>query len=625
MKKLFLSLSILMVIISCKSTKQLNVIKPKPVVVNLDLVHVKDDKVKVTIDPGKFTSTQTTFYIPKTVPGTYSVDNYGQFIENFKAYDYLGKELLVAKTDDNSWLIQNAENLDKVTYWVNDTYDIDGEKDVFSPSGTNIATDKNFMLNLHGFVGYFQDLKEQPYELSIDHPKDLIAGTSMQQSSSSAKKEEPNTITDIYRVPRYFEVTDHPIMYAQPDTAVINTHGMRVLLDVYSPDHKHSAGEIKPSIAKMVSAQKNFLGDIDSTANYAIILYMANPEQKDAKGFGALEHHTSTVVVLPESMTKDELEKSMTDVVSHEFFHIITPLGIHSKEIHYFDYNNPKMSEHLWMYEGVTEYFANLFQINQGLISNNDFYDRIAEKIANSQTFNDTIPFTTLSKNVLKEPYASEYYNVYLKGALIGMTLDIRLRELSDGKMGILDLMKKLKQKYGKDKPFNDENLIPTIVSLTYPEIQDYFNSYVTGSTPIPYNEFLNKIGLEFRTETINTSFFINGQTPYIDGNPENMDLFFRKGLKLNSFWENLGVKNGDIIKSVNGQEYNLQTAYNLVKDSQSWQPGDDFSMIVDRDGKNIEFKDKVATPTDKEVVIREMDLPENSPKIELRKAWLKG
>jgi predicted metalloprotease with PDZ domain len=47
--------------------------------------------------------------------------------------------------------------------------------------------------------------------------------------------------------------------------------------------------------------------------------------------------------------------------VTHEFFHIVTPLSIHSKEIQDFDYND-KMSEHLWMYEGVTEYFANLFK-----------------------------------------------------------------------------------------------------------------------------------------------------------------------------------------------------------------------------------------------------------------------
>jgi predicted metalloprotease with PDZ domain len=45
-------------------------------------------------------------------------------------------------------------------------------------------------------------------------------------------------------------------------------------------------------------------------------------------------------------MPKEELVKSMMDVVSHEFFHIVTPLTIHSK-IQDFDYNDPKMSEHL--------------------------------------------------------------------------------------------------------------------------------------------------------------------------------------------------------------------------------------------------------------------------------------
>jgi predicted metalloprotease with PDZ domain len=70
----------------------------------------------------------------------------------------------------------------------------------------------------------------------------------------------------------------------------------------------------------------------------------------------------------------------MKDVVSHEFFHIVTPLTIHSKEIHYFDYNSPKMSEHLWMYEGVTEYFA-IFSNQSRLIPEEEFYSRMAERL----------------------------------------------------------------------------------------------------------------------------------------------------------------------------------------------------------------------------------------------------
>ena len=264
------------------------------------------------------------------------------------------------------------------------------------------------MLNLHGFVGYFSKLQEEPYRIEILRPDNLIAGTSL---TPTTKDENPddNFSTDTYTVGRYFEVTDHPIMYAKPDTTSFDVQGMKVLLDVYSPTGKFSAQDIKPGIEKMISAQKKFLGDINDTEKYAILLYLSDLQKKDARGFGALEHHTSTTVVLPETMQKAQLDESMKDVVSHEFFHIVTPLSVHSNEIHYFDYNDPKMSQHLWMYEGVTEYFANLFQINQGLISNQDFYDRMSEKIASSMNFDDTVPFTVMSENILTDEYKDSY------------------------------------------------------------------------------------------------------------------------------------------------------------------------------------------------------------------------
>ena len=62
---------------------------------------------------------------------------------------------------------------------------------------------------------------------------------------------------------------------------------------------------------------------------------------------------------------------------------------MHSNEIHYFDFNTPKMSKHLWMYEGVTEYFANLFQVNQGLITEDAFYRRMDDKIKGEMCIRD--------------------------------------------------------------------------------------------------------------------------------------------------------------------------------------------------------------------------------------------
>ena len=622
MKKIIYAVAAIATLVGCKSTQQNT--NSDLVVANLDLVNVDDDKVIVSVDPGKFTTEETTFYIPKTVPGTYSTDNYGQFIEGVKAIDYKGNELSITKLDDNSWKISNATALDKVTYWVSDSYDIEGEEGVFSPAGTNIKAGENFMLNLHGFVGYFDGMSEKPYQLVIKHPKDLIAGTSLKKVAVGTD-EEQTYATDQFNVNRYFEVTDHPIMYSTPDTTSFQLQGMKVKLQVYSPNKAYSVEDIAPKMKEMMQAQKAFLGEIDNTDVYAVLLYLSDVNGKDAQGFGALEHHTSTTVVLPESMPLERLNETMKDVVSHEFFHIITPLSVHSNEVHYFDYNDPEMSQHLWMYEGVTEYFANLFQVKEGLIDHQAFYDRMSEKITSSKQFDDTMPFTVMSENILDEEYESSYYNVYQKGALIGMSLDIRLRELSNGEMGILDLMKKLSNKYGKDKPFEDEELIPAIVELTYPEIQNFFDTYITGTTPIPYGDFFAKVGVEETASEVQTGVFLKGQQPYIDGNPQTKELFFREGIAFNSFLNELGAEPKDVIKSVNGTDYNIENVYGLIMGSRGWKEGDQVTMIIERDGEEKTLEATYKTPTDKETKLQEMELSSDDQRVKLRKAWLEN
>ncbi|MFT5943223.1 MAG: putative metalloprotease with PDZ domain, partial [Sediminicola sp.] len=156
-------------LIGCGASKNLVPASKMTMLTTIDLVDVVDDRVKVSIDPGAFTSDKVSFFIPKTVPGTYSEDNYGKYIQNFRAIDYKGNELSVSKSDDNTWDITNGKNLDRVTYEVNDTYDTEGEvaEAVFSPAGTNILKGENFMLNLHGFIGYFDGLKEVPYQITI--------------------------------------------------------------------------------------------------------------------------------------------------------------------------------------------------------------------------------------------------------------------------------------------------------------------------------------------------------------------------------------------------------------------------------------------------------------------------
>ncbi|QEE49491.1 peptidase M61 [Flavobacterium alkalisoli] len=589
--------------------------KHEDVQVAINLKNVTNDKVQVTVTAPKLDDKTTTFYIPKIVPGTYSSDNYGKFIDDFKAYDKKGRELKVEHPDENSWKIADANKLEKVTYWVNDTYDIEGTgvHDIFSPAGTNITANDNFVLNTHGFVGYFEGKSELPYVLTISHPASLWASTSFIDEDASNE-------TDVFKSPRYPDVVDHPIMYSKPDYTTFTVDGMEILISVYSPNGKIKAADITPDMETMMRAQKRFLGAINSTKKYSVLIYLTNMEKPDARGFGALEHTTSTTVVMPEMMPLDQLISTLKDVVSHEFFHIVTPLSIHSNEIHYFNYNTPKMSEHLWMYEGVTEYFANLFQVNQGLITEDEFYARMADKIAQSKQFSETMNFTKMSKNILESPYKDSYYNVYLKGALIAMCIDIQIRENTNGEKGILDLMRNLSAEYGSNKPFNDDDLFTDIAKLTSPKVEEFLKVYVSGNTPIPYEEYLAKMGVtQAIVEKKGTPFLKNEEIPYVTINSEKQIVLLPA--EGNAFMDTLGLKTGDIITTVNGTAYNLDNIYDLIMTSMSWKDGEDITLKIKREGKEQDIKGKVVLPTEQV----EGYHASIESKTKLKEAWLKG
>ncbi|WP_345278175.1 peptidase M61 [Litoribaculum gwangyangense] len=622
-------LIISMLLASCGSTKNSSndLATALPIETSIDLTKVTNDKAPVTINPGRFAIETVTYRLPRVVQGTYSVSDFGKYVDDFKAYDYNGNEMPVNKVDTNSWTIANAKQLDKVTYLVNDTFDIEeqggiGEEQPFSPSGTNIEP-TNYVLNLHGFIGYFDSLKNNQYKLDVTADADFVR-TSALQNVSSKISDDGKTITTSYFAPRYFDITDNPMMYGDLDVEEFQVGDIKIVLSVYSPNKLHSAQSLKETVFKMMQAQKAYLGDINSTPRYDIYLYLSEGKEDSPKGFGALEHHTSTVVVLPEAMDKIALEESMIDVVSHEFFHIVTPLSVHSEDVHYFDYNNPTFSKHLWMYEGVTEYFATLFQVDQDLVIEQDFYNKIMDKIQGSKRMNDAMSFTIMSENVLKEPYKDEYLNVYQKGALIGMCIDILMREESNGNRGILSLMKELSNRYGKNKPFEDDKLIEEITAMTYPSVGEFLNTHVVGDIPIDYNEFFNKVGLEIGEGKVETNYILMNGMPIVSGDPQKGTIFFTDLVLQNSFWVENGAQPNDVIKTIDGEALTLQNANQLLQKIFSWKPGQEVEVTLERNTEEVAIKTAVTPTYTKGEGIMEKADATNAQKA-LRQAWLKG
>lgn len=629
MKSFTFSFIIAMALVGCKSTvktsNDLDV--SNPIVTSINLTEVKDDKAPVVINPGRITLDEVVYRLPRVVQGTYSVSDFGKYIDDLVALDYDGNPLTVNKIDENSWSVSDATKLDKIEYYVNDTFDIEvsggiGGEQPFSPAGTNIQED-NYVLNLHGFIGYFDHLKSAQYTLDIAAPADFVRTSALQETGSTTSA-DGNTITTSYFAPRYFDITDNPMMYGDLDVETFKVGDINIVLSVYSANKAHSATSLKETVVKMMEGQKAYLGDIDSTPRYDIYIYLAGQGPEEPKGFGALEHHTSTVVVMPEAMDANSLSKSITDIVAHEFFHIVTPLSVHSEDVHYFDYNQPTFSKHLWMYEGVTEYFAQHFQVYKGLVTEDAFYDEMVSKINSSLAMDDAMSFTTMSENVLEEPYASNYYNVYQKGALIGMCIDILMREQSNGQRSMLSLMKELSLKYGKNKPFTDDDLIAEITAMTYPEVGDFLKTHVEGTTPINYADFFEKVGLVLAEEQVKTNYIQSGQAFIFGANQQTGEIFFSELALQNSFWASQDIQANDVIKKVNGTELTMEAAQMVLGGMYMWQPGMEIELELERAGEPFTLKATLTEAFATGVKLQSVEAPTEA-QLALRAAWLKG
>ena len=139
----------------------------------VNLMKVDNDQLLVELIVPETVRNEKTvkYHLPKIVPGTYSIYNFGRFASEFTAYNKSGKAFKlkhIKHPDSNTWIIKKANKLHKISYIIEDTWDTDKDRRnsddfIFEPGGTNIEANENFVLNNHGFFGYFEGFKRRDY------------------------------------------------------------------------------------------------------------------------------------------------------------------------------------------------------------------------------------------------------------------------------------------------------------------------------------------------------------------------------------------------------------------------------------------------------------------------------
>jgi predicted metalloprotease with PDZ domain len=306
----------------------------------------------------------------------------------------------------------------------------------------------------------------------------------------------------------YDHLVDSPLLMGSTlSTASLTVTGVPVQIAVYSPSNSTTATQLAESMRGMLTAAGQFIGRLP--VDRYVFLYRLTPRAPGS--MGAWEHSYSSEYVLPDRPFTPQVGAQTTSIAAHEFFHVVTPLNIHSEIIEHFNFETPTPSQHLWLYEAVTEWSSNKMQQEGGLTTLDEFLAEVADKIRTDRArYDTTYSLTKLAATSFTSEGARQYGNIYSRGAVVAGLLDIRLLQLSSGRSGLRDLLRGLARDYGKSRPFPEDSLFQIIARRTSPEILDFFARYVQGAQHLPIREYYGSLGIDF----------VDGQEPKFVVNP---------------------------------------------------------------------------------------------------------
>ena len=574
----------------------------------INLEYYADDIFHVTCYPPKLTLADTIYNFVAFAPGTHQVLDIGRYVKSFYAYDKNGEEITVENISTNKWKISNPAEVHKIKYDIEDTFDSDVEEDLIYPmSGTGIQ-DEYIIINTYGVIGYFDEHKSDPVIL------DIIYNTAWKIGTALVKNENGS-----YEADSYYHLADSPILLGNLTVSSIKIGDIDVEAYVYSPVDEINSDKIIELADEVLNSAYEFttFAPVD---RYTFLMYFFNIETAKNNpvfhGAGALEHSYSSTYALP---AMPHILPYVATVIAHEFMHILTPLNLRSEFIANFDYSEPTAEDqHLWLYEGVTEWVSNIMQLRSGLMTIDEYMKDISKKISASEMFGNDYSLTRLSAEWFTEEGKTKYGNIYQLGALTAGALDIRLLELSNGERGLREVYLELIGKYGKDKPFNNESFFDEIIDITYHEIKDFIDDYIKDNKPLDYNEIYGRLGIEYLESRPSEN-----KTPLFA-------LKFAEGedglIKINGFskeHKNFGLQEGDYILEIFGTKATWANSDSLIAIKNEMSPGDEYTIKVKREDEELEFTGELVRRMDYHVF--EVNEEARDEQLKLRDQWAKN
>ena len=527
----------------------------------------------------------------------YQVRDFSQYVIWVKAADSNHHPLPVEAVDKSRWRISGAQNGAEIEYEM--------LADLPGPYGAQLNAQHAFF-NLAEILMYPVDLRSAPVRLEFT---DIPAGWKIATAMSS-------TDMRTFSAENYDRLVDTPLeigTFRESDFDDSGGH-YRIVVDADPADY--DLQKITGIVRRIVSAETAWMNDRPFNT-YLFIYHFPR-----SSGGGGMEHAYSAAIDVNARVLADNA-LALPEVTAHEFFHLWNVKRIRPQTLEPVDYTKENYTRALWFSEGVTNTVQDYMLIRAGILDEKQYLNRLAEHIEQLPRrpahLTQSAEEASLNAWLEKYPaYASpersiSYYN---KGELLGVALDLAMRDASHGTVCLRDLLRWMNREYAQQGKFfpDSDGVLEAAEAVSHASLKAFFQNYVSGRTEIPWDEFFKTVGLKIvRSTSISPDVGFEAARIF-DAPPMVISV------RTESAAQRAGLNTGDSMVQINGHVASSDFQEKLS----ALRIGDTLRLRVRGASGERELQWQVGSHEDIELELKDVENVTRQQKLR-RAAWLKA
>lgn len=420
--------------------------------------------------------------LPLWRPGRYEAAEYAKNIRNFLVTDSEGNELKYIKSSKNVWRVNTPAGKIKASYEYF-AYQLD--------AGGSYLNDQLCLINFINCLLYPDGQQDKKCEVKVHLPKTHSITTTLQLQDDS------------YLANTYDELTEKPLL-ASKNLKSYHYQCGKIPFTIWL------AGEAPINMEELISPFKAFseaqlkaFNSIPFDKYYFLIVSLPY------RFYHGVEHIDNTVIVLGVDDKAHDRQKYIDDLLgvsSHELYHTWNIKKIRPKELLPYNLKEPIIFDAGLIAEGFTTYFGDLFLARGGVWSPERYLNEInvffKRHYRNTGRFYSSIIDSSNKLWIDGYKPGPPYHKVsiYVKGAIIALMLDLKIRLASNHERSLDHLMRVLEKDFSK-KGYTVNDIIEIAENLSGEELTAFTSKYIYGTDPVDA-ELINLIepfGLSFK------------------------------------------------------------------------------------------------------------------------------